>query len=305
MRRSIGRFGLALAAVVAGALTACEPPPPPPAPDGRDLGITVNSQPPAHLVPGQVATVQVEVRNHGSVPADGVRFGLLSTGNLEVVDVDVESLGQCTTAGQLFDCRKHQPLLPDFEWTITAHVRATAMGPVSMMVAASSAGTEPAVDPHPNSQLLSTSVDTNGTVDLQAIGWSWAGSAPVPTLGVPMYSYTTVTNNLGHAFGVTVTQELPAGFVIHDATFGHSDPDGDEEGSCSVAGQTVTCTTGDTPGHWISNSDDTDQWLMQVRATPTVAGTFSIGHEAQSGHPEPAPDPHANTATHLVTVAPA
>lgn len=304
MRRSISRFGLALAAIVAGTLTACEPPPPP---DGRDLGISIVTPLTAHLVPGQVTTAEVGVHNHGTFAVDGVRLGLLTFANLDVHVTDTQSVGDCPPqVGELLTCNRHVSLMPGETWIVTVEVQAGALGSGNLLIGASSAGTEPAVDPHPNTHLLTTSVGSGGTVDLQAGGWSWAGSAPVPTVGVPMYSYTTVTNDLGHAFGVTVTQELPVGFVIHEASFGHSDPaDPYEEGSCEVVGQTVTCTTGDTPGHWISNWDDTVEWLMQVRATPSAPGSFVIAHDVQSDHPEPAPDPHANASTHPVTVVPA
>jgi hypothetical protein len=75
---------------------------------------------------------------------------------------------------------------------------------------------------------------------------------------------------------------------------------GYQSGSCTTAGQTVTCTPG---GALVGPTTDPDErWVLEVDLFADEGGV-EIFHTVASPHPEPDPDPGPNTATSSGAIA--
>jgi uncharacterized repeat protein (TIGR01451 family) len=119
------------------------------------------------------------------------------------------------------------------------------------------------------------------------------GFATPPAVGSTVESRTRISNRGSEtASPVTVTQVFPSGFTLGSPVLERSD--GGAAGSCSIAAQTVTCTTGTESIEPLAGPGD--RWEMVVSATPTTDDYFEIVHSASSPGTEPTPDPSPNEA---------
>lgn len=148
---------VAAAALLALAATACDPPP---APDGRDLGITVDALPSSVIEEGAAVTLTGTLTNHGSAAADGVSFSYAVDALVTVDQVDLGPGATCAvvSAAQI-TCTLADPLGPAASLPFTLQATAgTTSGPANHVVGVSSAGSEPAADTNPNLAVVATQV---------------------------------------------------------------------------------------------------------------------------------------------------
>src|SRR6202042_2079732 len=90
------------------------------------------------------------------------------------------------------------------------------------------------LDPTPANNQATATITVRPLVDLEL---PKVASNPTPTAGGPVsYTLTLVNNGPSPATGVTITDPLPSGLSFLSASAG--------QGSCSGAGQTVTCQLG-------------------------------------------------------------
>jgi hypothetical protein len=156
-RRGRRAVAVAAAALLALAATACDPPP---APDGRDLGVTVDPLASPVIEEGAGVTLTGLITNHGSVAADGVSLSYAVDALVTVDQVDLGPGATCSvvSAAQI-TCTLAGPLAPAAAVPFTLEATAgTTSGPATHVVGVSSAGSEPATDTNPNVALVATQV---------------------------------------------------------------------------------------------------------------------------------------------------
>lgn len=253
---------------------------------------------PVQVAVGGSVTVEATVANVGDAPATGAEVQIATP--VGVTASATTTAGPACSApayvegldGVGFTCVLGV-IAPGAEVDVEITLSGTAVGasgPVGVF-ASSSGGAEPADGGGaPNAVSFPFEVVPAPGVDLEVQADPFATPPPI---GSPVQSRTRIANRGSEpASPVTVTQVFPAGFTFGAPVLERSD--GGAAGSCSVAAQTVTCTTGSdtvdplgTPG---------DRWEMVVPATPTTDGYFEIVHSAASPAPEPDPDPSPNEA---------
>jgi hypothetical protein len=262
---------------------------------------------PAHLTPELTLPFSATVTNHGTADADVVRISFLSSSGPFVNVQNTQSVGTCEGYGtQYLTCLYYSgvPLPPGASWTVSGEIKfPDTVGTATVGAFATSAGSEPTTDPHPNSVIQDVSMDTTTPVSLTPYGWT------VPQdglqVGTPFSWYTTVYTDYIPVSGLQVTMTIPAGLQITGASMAWTEMDSfnveSRTGTCGVAGQVVTCDAGATVGgHYPSD------WVyVWVDVTPTASGTFTTTHTVSSPHPEASPDPTPDTITSSATVAPA
>ncbi len=156
------RRGRRAGAVVAAALlvlaaTACDPPP---APDGRDLGVSVDPLASSVVEEGAGVTLTGLITNHGSVAADAVSLSYAVDALVTVDQVDLGPGATCSvvSAAQI-TCTLTDPLAPAASVPFTLEATAgTTSGPANHVVGVSSAGSAPATDTNPNVAVVATQV---------------------------------------------------------------------------------------------------------------------------------------------------
>ncbi len=154
VRRAVA---LSAAALLVLAATACDPPP---APDGRDLGVTVDPLPPSVVEEGATVTLTGTVTNHGAVAADGVSFAYAVDALVTVDQVDLGPGATCSVVSVAqITCTLADPLAPAASRAFTLLATAgTTSGAANHVVAAWSAGSEPGADPNSNVAVVATQV---------------------------------------------------------------------------------------------------------------------------------------------------
>lgn len=136
------------AALVAVGAAACDPLPPP---DGRDLGVVIDSGLAATVEEGSTVTVTGTVTNHGTVAASAVVLDLAFDKGI-AADSAVIGGGSCTAVSGLHQsCAVSEPLLPgaSLPFSLEAAVGTTS-GASVLIASVGSDGSEPATDPHTN-----------------------------------------------------------------------------------------------------------------------------------------------------------
>lgn len=274
-----------LAAMAVSALTACQPP----APDGRDLGVTTIGAPTA-LTTGQETAFTIRVTNHGTTTTTATSATLLAPGDLQPTAAG--PAGACpavaTPDGHTFVACPLGALgagqTRDLTVTLTGRSPATA---ADLIVEATSDGTEPAADRHPNRTVLPVEVRTPGEVDLVL----YALEGPAPTGGTDFISVAYV-NTVGSrsASSATVTQQFPTDVAVLEATFANTDRT--EAGTCTTTPGLVSCTSDGRPV-----GGDGGAWDMWVTLAPDPDRVLPIAMEVVSPQAEPLPDSeNPNTA---------
>ena len=156
-RRARRMVAVSVAALTVLAATACDPPP---APDGRDLGVTVDPLATSIVEEGAGVTLTGTLTNHGSAAAAGVSFSYAVDALVTVEEVDLGPGATCAVvSGAQITCTLTDPLGPGASLPFTLEATAgTTSGPANHVVGVWSAGSEPATDPHPNVVIVATQV---------------------------------------------------------------------------------------------------------------------------------------------------
>ncbi len=144
--------------VAAAGLAACEPPP---APDGRDLGVELDSPPPVRVDEGTEVVLTGAVTNHGTAPAGDVTVVYAVTGGF-TVDLDLGSAATCTPVSPTqVGCTITDALAPGASLPFTAHATAGEVsGAHTHLLGTGSDGTEPKPDTNPGYTVFTTTVES-------------------------------------------------------------------------------------------------------------------------------------------------
>jgi fimbrial isopeptide formation D2 family protein/uncharacterized repeat protein (TIGR01451 family) len=232
--------------------------------------LTIVKTAPATAEPDGTLTYSLHVENHGP----SIAHKVIATDPLPA-GVDFVSAGEgCAAAGTTVSCEVPGGELAvgdSADFQITVHVP-FALGGQGLTNTATVAAEEG--DPHPEDDTSTASTTVGPAADLaitKTMGKAQAGE--------PL-TYTLAVTNKGPSASsaVTVKDTLPAG-----TTFKSAAP---SQGTCSAAGQTVTCDLGQLPAGGSA----------QVSITVDVAATAtgSLRNVATVEGPEPDPDKSNN-----------
>lgn len=281
--------GVVLATLVGTALVACQPP------DGRDLSVVVVA-PPTTLAGGEAAGFDVEVANVGDAAATGARLTLLVPLGIDA-SATVDGV-DCVAEGVLPEHDAHAvgcalgDVEPEGGRTVRVEVVGDVAGATGTITASGSStgGGEPKKDGAVHVVSVPISVTPLDRIDLEVIP---AALATPPPVGAAFASRAEVVNRGTIPAGpVTVTQTFASTIGVAAPTLVRGDG---ATGTCSVAGQVATCTTGGLTVDPLVDADD--RWEMVVQATPQNGSHREITYAATAPQPEPSPDPSPNTAT--------
>lgn len=110
--------------------------------------------------------------------------------------------------------------------------------------------------------------------------------------GQPAVLFSTITNNGPAISPITFTDTVPSGLTVDSATVG--------DGSCTVSGQMVNCTTGSLE---LGQSEPVDVVVTPAAAT-SYTNTVSVANgSATEDPPVTDPNPANNTASATLSVA--
>jgi hypothetical protein len=257
-----------------------------------DLGITLASAP-GPQVQGETMTVEGTLTNHGTTSVPDASLTYAAPANFRIDTFFMSGFGGCDFTDTEGTCDVPVPLYPgnSIDFTLTA-TPLTASGAVTHSLTASSGGTEPVPDPHPNTVTFDTVVGNqhSAQVDLSAAVF---GVFPLgrAVAGQEFSLVTTVSNHLpATAYDVTVVHQVPAGLAIGPVSFASAGPNGSVTGPCDVVAQVVTCTA--------PQVEQGLDWFLSVAVTPAEAASgLEATSTVSSLHPEPAPDPNPNQST--------
>ena len=201
--------------------------------ESSDVTVAKTSDP-ATLVPGAQSTYLLAVTNDGPSDARDVVVADTLDADLTVLEATIEG-GTCAVSGQTVTCTR--PLLP-VDATATARIRvlvdAERQTPLANTASVTSASD---TTPANNTDDLTSDVTPNADVTVTK-----AASKDRVAAGEGVtYTLTVVNNGPSVADAVTVADTLPADVVPVTAT--------SSAGTCTVAGQDVSCALGDVaPG---------------------------------------------------------
>mgnify|MGYP002084466105 CR=1 FL=1 len=236
-----------------------------------DVELTIGDAPdPVAL--GQTLTYTLVASNAGPDPAFGVTVTNFLPPQLTFVSA-TPSQGSCAPA---ISCALGT-IAPGTSAIVVVAATATAIGPILNGAQVTTASS----DPLPGNNVATAITDVTAPVDLQIT----ATASPMTVLvGSPTTAFFAVTNASPlTATGVVVTHLVPPGTVVG--------PIGPSQGSCTQAGQLLTCELGALA--------PATQATITVALTPTVAGALTFGATVAGDQGDPN---LPNTASALVTV---
>lgn len=139
---------LPVAALAVLGLAACDPPP---APDGRDLGVVIDSAAPVLVEKGSAVELGGSISNYGTVAASGVTFDYGVTGGFTVDEVDLGSAGVCgAVSATHMSCTLAEQLAPGASVAFTTSLTAGGLsGSFTHVLGVGSDGTEATPDVNP------------------------------------------------------------------------------------------------------------------------------------------------------------
>jgi uncharacterized repeat protein (TIGR01451 family) len=245
---------------------------------GSDIGLTVTG--PATVGAGGNATYTFTVTNNGPDPVSS----LVITVPVPTGLANITPPAGCVLGGSTYTCTIAGPI------AVGASVNRAFTGQISVAsgstvtVAGSVASSIP-TDPITTNNTATTNTSVTGGSDVSIT----KTRAPAGALFVgDTVNFTLAARYTGDSpSGLTITDTIPANYSITSVT-----PSGGSGWSCTVAGQTITCTrtSGAGPGANISLGSITIATTVVSAGTPTNTATISSAGPTD-------PIPANNTAT--------
>ncbi|MFP5391173.1 MAG: CARDB domain-containing protein, partial [Gammaproteobacteria bacterium] len=252
--------------------------------NGADLALALGVSPPS-VPAGASIAYTLGATNNGPNVAGATSVALTLSPNLTYQSAS-GSGWSCAVAAQVVTCTRASAALgalPDI--TVNAKVTGATTGTITSAAAVSISGSAVDYDSTNNSATANLTVSVGTDLAL-----SKGASSNTPAAGAPM-SFTLAPRNTGPfaATGVTVTDNLPAGFAVTSAS--------GAGWSCAINGQAVTCTTA---SYAVGATDD-----ITIGATaPAAVSATNYTNTAQIASATPDANAANDVASKSVTVLP-
>jgi uncharacterized repeat protein (TIGR01451 family)/LPXTG-motif cell wall-anchored protein len=228
---------------------------------------TANTNP---IIPGQPATWTVKVTNNGPSTATAVAVTDNAPAGVTWTSVSATS-GTCTTAAASVCTIATIASGATVTLTYTGSVLSSL--PDGSLVANTATETASTPDPTPGNNSSATSTPVKASV---AIAVSKTGTPTPVTAGTPLsYTVTFTNNGPSDTTNATIVDPIPAGTSFHGVPTS-------TQGTCSIAGQTMTCALGTV----VAGRTVTVTIPVDVASTVTAA---SISNTATGSSSQAAP----------------
>jgi hypothetical protein len=268
--------------------------------------LTTDPTSPSYVVPSPGQIISWSTNTAGDIAGTQVSLVALRPaggGKYTVLAVDAETLPTPLPANNVATFAVARPILVQAGDRIGISGPATAIcfwgrGSIPFSDTIEGYSTSPLSQPAPGQTITQMGGDSALRVNVSAVVSTQfdpavsTGSAPAhPSVSNLALLSSTVTNHGPGSGPITFVDNIPSGMAINSASAGN--------GSCTISGQTVTCTVSGLPANASAP--------VNIAVTPSAAGSFTnhVRVSTPPGVTDPTPADDSATTTLIVAAKPA